>query len=110
MGVAASTINTMYEEAQRQADEREKQVAADLNNLTMLLGAKSQEFMSKLVTNKGEDKTVPVKTIVDYKIHTSVSVSTEPSTQLNSALEEMFGGNFLSALKAVCLAAREYLG
>lgn len=48
-----------------------------------------------------------LQTIVDYKIHRSVSVSTEPSKELNTAIEDMFGGNFLSSLKAVTMAARK---
>lgn len=35
----------------------------------------------------------------------SVNVSTEPSHELTSAVEELFGGNFMTSLKALTLGA-----
>lgn len=102
MGQAISVVR---EQLKNDNAEQQKQDEADLNNLATLLDARMQEYHTKLVHATGEDKTVPIKTVIEYKTHTSVNVSTEPSKQLNDAIEDLFGGNFLSSLKAATLAA-----
>lgn len=64
MGQAASIVNDARDAANAKATEAEKQTEAELNNLSILLEARSQQFMSKLIANKGEDKTVPIKVVL----------------------------------------------
>jgi hypothetical protein len=102
MGISPSKLL----EDQRGREAKALQNAeSELAILERLLDARANEFYLKLVNSDGEDKTVPIKTIVDYKRHISCSVSSEPSEQLNNAVEELFGGNFLASLKSMCLAA-----
>ena len=102
MGISPSAL---IEKQKDRGTEAAAKVEAEMATLERLLDSRANEFYLRLVNGKGEDKTVPIKTIIDYKRHISVSVSNEPSEELNTAIEEMFGGNFLASLKAMCLAA-----
>ena len=102
MGISPSAL---IEKQKDKGTEAAAKMEADLATLERLLDSRANEFYLRLVNSEGEDKTVPIKTIIDYKRHISCSVSNEPSEQLNTAIEEMFGGNFLQSLKAMCLAA-----
>lgn len=98
-------LSNAVKEAQAQADANQRQVEADLKNLNEILTSKAEEYFLKLINNKGEDKTIPIKTLIEYKKHVSCSVSSGPSDKLNEAVEELFGGNFMSSLKAMALGA-----
>jgi hypothetical protein len=107
MGNPISKVQNEIKTAEAAGELGMKQMEADIQNLMEILNARADEYYVKLVNSKGEDKSVPIKTVVDYKKHVSCQVSSEPSGELNTVIEELFGGNFLGSLKALCLAASE---
>ncbi len=107
MGNPISKVQNEIKQAEAQADSDMKQMEADIQNLMAVLNARADEYYVKLVNSKAEDKSVPIKTVVEYKKHVSCQVSSEPSGELTAVIEELFGGNFLGSLKALCLAASE---
>jgi hypothetical protein len=90
---------------EQQQDEAEKTVAANLQTLINLLDAKEQQFRSALINSKGEDKTIPIDTVVEMKSYKAVEASTAPSQQLKDTISELFGGNFLNSLQGLALTA-----
>lgn len=102
MGASVSRANELARQQQREAQAK---MQAELSNLGEILLNKQQLYLSELINNKGENKTVPVKTFLEVKKHISVDVSTGPSKNLTDALENLFGGGFLASLKAFALGA-----
>jgi hypothetical protein len=61
MGNSASNAVREMEAAQNRAED---QVKVDVQNLVTILEAKQNEYYEKLINSKGEDKTIPIKTLV----------------------------------------------
>lgn len=78
---------------------------ADLAQLSVILSAKQEEYRMRLKTPDATDRTIPIDTIISLKTDKSVNVSSAPSEHMNSVVEDLFGGNFLSAMKGVILGA-----
>lgn len=102
MGASVSAAN---ERARAQQREAQAKMEAELSNLNEILLNRQHLYLSQLINNKGEDKTIPVKTFLEVKKHLSVDVSSGPSKNLTDTLENLFGGHFLASLKAFALGA-----
>lgn len=81
------------------------QSQAQLAQLSVILGAKQEEYRMKLKTPDSTDRSIPIDTIISLKTDKSIDVSSAPSQKLTGAVEDMFGGNFLSAMRGVILGA-----
>jgi len=106
MGASPSAIlNPIVEGQKARAAETQNKIESEMAMMESLLEARANEFYLRLINAEGEDKTVPIKTIIDYKRHVAISVKDEPSEELNGAIEDLFGGKYLSSLKAMCMLA-----
>eukprot|EP00656_Telonema_subtile_P030703 TRINITY_DN3368_c0_g1_i1.p1 TRINITY_DN3368_c0_g1~~TRINITY_DN3368_c0_g1_i1.p1 ORF type:complete len:340 (+),score=105.25 TRINITY_DN3368_c0_g1_i1:131-1150(+) len=106
MGQSASDMAAKMQQAQNEAEARAK---SEMAQLTATLKAKESEFLQKLVTPNNADKTLPIDTIVKLNSQIRVDVSTAPSDKMKGLVEDMFGGNFLKALKGLILGVLDTL-
>jgi len=104
-GTMGQSVSDMTAKIKQQQDEAKKRVQAELSQLEATLNAKKEAYEAKIMMDKPSDKTLPIDTVVAKKSIISVNVSTSPSPQFQAALDDLFGGSYLSALKAVALMA-----
>lgn len=103
-----NTVQKVQEEVKAAAAMQTVDMAkaeADLAQLSVILSAKQEEYRMRLKTPDATDRTIPIDTIISLKTDKSVNVSSAPSEHMNSVVEDLFGGNFLSAMKGVILGA-----
>ena len=100
-----NSVSSAVKKMEQQQDEAEAKMKQEIAQLTATLKAKESEFKMKLITPNSANKLLPIDTIVKMDSKQQVDVSTAPSEKMNAMIEDMFGGNFLNALKGLILGA-----
>ena len=100
-----NSVSSAVKKMEQQQDEAEAQMKQELAQLSATLKAKEEEFKMSLIAPDAANKLLPIDTIVKMDSKQQVDVSTAPSEKMNAMIEDMFGGNFLKALKGLILGA-----
>jgi hypothetical protein len=105
MGAKISKVTADLEVAKKAQTDATMKMKAQLAQLAIILNAKEEQYKMLLVTDNSADKMIPIDTIIKMQSEKCVNVSSGPSQALDDMVSDLFGGNFLGALRGVIMGA-----